>query len=76
MKALSQTQLETLTNLIERAYGLACAASMGDPINQADAEEVCGETAELLAHIEGGTTMDEEAIDPNLRQLAQALKGE
>lgn len=68
-------QLNTLTNLIERAYGLAVAASMGDPIDQADAEAVAGETAEFLAHLEGGALMDEDAIDTDLRQLAYALKG-
>ena len=69
------SQLYTLTALIGRAYTLAVAASMGDPIDQADAEEVAGETAEFLAHLEGGATMDEDAIDADLRQLARTLKG-
>jgi hypothetical protein len=74
--SLNQNQLQTLTALLGRAYTLAVAASMGDPIDQADAEEVAGETAEFLAHLEGGATMDEDAVDPDLRKLAQALKGE
>jgi hypothetical protein len=73
--SLNQDQLQTLTALLGRAYQLACAATMGDAIEQADAEEVCGETAELIAHLHGGPTMDWDAMDHELRQLAQALKG-
>jgi hypothetical protein len=73
--SLNQSQINRLAELVGRAYTLAVAASMGDPIDQADAEEVSGETAEFLAHLEGGATMDEEAIDHELRQLVRALKG-
>jgi hypothetical protein len=66
-----------LTTILGRAQNLAMLAVTGEPIEQWLAEEVNGELSEFIAHLEGDTgSMDPEAIDPELAELAKQLKGE
>ncbi len=66
--------LHHLTSILGRAQDLAMRAVTGEPIDQADAEEVNGELSEFIAHLDGDTgSMDDEAIDNDLAALAAAI---
>jgi hypothetical protein len=66
--------LQRLANILGRAYNLALSVQDGTA-TQEKAEEVSGECAELLAHIEQdyGGFGDEECMDQGLKALAEKL---
>lgn len=68
--------MERLEAIIGRAYTLAAQVLNGDTPDLNLAEEISGECAELLAHLDGdgGAFDSESVIDFDLVQLAQALK--
>ena len=61
--------------MLSRAYTLA-AQALNNEIDFALAEEVSGECAELLAHINNdqGAFSDPECMDPELMALAPKIK--
>ena len=66
---------ERLEAMLERAYTLSAQVLNGDTPDMALAEEVSGECAELLAHINGdtGAFESDDVIDSELSTIAQAL---
>ena len=68
--------MRRLEEMLGRAYTLAAQALNGDEIDIALAEEVSGESAELLALLdENWSAFDEpELIDPELLDLAKQIK--
>lgn len=66
--------MKRLVEMIERAYALAVQVQDGK-IDIGLAEEVSGECAELLAHLnrDEGAFGDEESKDPELVELSKKL---
>jgi hypothetical protein len=70
--------MKRLVEMIERAYALAVQVqddNRDEKVLQVLAEEVSGECAEFLAHLnrDEGAFGDEECKDPELVELAQKL---
>ena len=65
-----------LTAILGRAQELAAAVLTGDDDKAALlSEEVSGELAEFIEHLEGrGHKMEQECIDPELAELAKQLR--
>jgi hypothetical protein len=61
--------------MLARAYELATQVLTDEPVNHALAEEVAGESAELLALLsqDWGSFESSEVIDPELLEMAQVL---
>jgi hypothetical protein len=74
---MNQENLNRLIEMCGRAYALAVAVQMGDKVEAGLDDEVAGEMAEFLAHLDGDTASmpDEDAIDAQLRDMAQELRG-
>jgi len=70
--------MKRLVEMIERAYALAVQVqddNRDEKVLQVLAEEVSGECAELLAHLnrDEGAFSDEECKDPELVELSEKL---
>lgn len=67
--------MKRLEEMLERAYTLSAQVLNGDVPNIAIAEEVCGECAELLAHINGdrGAFESEDVMDHELVRLTKVI---
>jgi hypothetical protein len=65
--------MKRLEAMLERAYMLSAQVLNGDTPNISLAEELCGECAELLAHINGNQSAfeSEEVMDAELVALAK-----
>lgn len=61
--------------MLARAYELATQVLTGEPVNHALAEEVAGESAELLSLLsqDWGSFESSEVIDPELLEVARLL---
>jgi hypothetical protein len=67
--------MQRLEAILERAYTLSAQVLNGDEPDISLAEELCGECAELLAHLSNdqGAFESEEVMDAELVQLAKKL---
>ncbi len=68
--------MKRLEAIIGRAYELAAQVLNGDELDLALAEEVSGECAELLAHVDGDMAAfeSEEVMDGDLARTAMAMR--
>ena len=68
--------MQRLEAIIGRAYELAAQVLNGDELDQALAEQVSGECAELLAHVDGDRAAFEsdEVMDGDLVRVAMAMR--
>jgi hypothetical protein len=74
---MTRENIARLEAMLGRAYELAAQVLNGDEADTGLAEEISGECAELLSLIDGDMSSfsEPELIDPELRSIASALRG-